>query len=141
MIKQDSSGFWSQLNIGMCLLYQGWRASLCCSSQYSLNIRVHIKWCLLFVLQWNKQNNVVMTVDILLRYFRHYPAVPEPKGWMCVCVCVCLCVRLCVSAYGYQSTIFGVPVEKEDRLPGAVSVDSQRGHILGFHILEKPIYL
>lgn len=56
-------------------------------------------------------------------------------------MCVCLCVRLCVSAYGYQSTIFGVPVEKEDRLPGAVSVDSQRGHILGFHILEKPIYL
>ena len=56
-------------------------------------------------------------------------------------MCVSVCTSLCVSAYGYRSTIFGMPVEKEDRLPGAVSVDSQSGHILGFHNLEKPIYL
>lgn len=143
---RDSSGFWSQVNIGKCLLYRGWRAmckysSLCCSSQYSLNTRVHRKWCLLFVLQWNKQNNSVMTVGILLRYLRHYSTVPGPTGWMCICVCLCVCLSVCLSAYGYQCTIFGVLVEKEDRLPGAVSLDSQRGHILGFHILEKPIHL
>ena len=56
-------------------------------------------------------------------------------------MCVSVCTSLCVSAYGYRSTIFGMPVEKEDRLPGAVSVDSQSGHILGFHNLEKPIDL